>query len=83
MSHVALRAERDILLSAAKHAAFTRRQGKRAVKKSDRIIGGLALLTAAIVVIKLAGVMSGYDLIQMAVDATKPRDAGGWLTATN
>lgn len=83
MSHVALRAERDILLFAGKYAAFTRRQGKRAVKKSDRIIGGLALLTAAIVVIKLAGVMSGYDLIQMAVDATRPRDAGGWLTATN
>jgi len=53
------------------------------VKKSDRIIGGLALLSAAIIVIKLAGVMYGYDLIQMAVDATRPRDTGGWPGVTN
>ena len=52
------------------------------MKKSDKIVGGLALLSAAIVVIKLAGVMTGYDLFQMAVDATRPRDAGGWLAAT-
>lgn len=57
--------------------------GNGAVKKSDRIIGGLALLSAAIIVIKLAGVMFGYDLIQMAVDATRPADAGGWLAAAN
>ncbi len=53
------------------------------MKKSDRIIGGLALLGAAIIVIKLAGVMYGYDLIQMAVDATRPRGAGGWPSVTN
>jgi hypothetical protein len=51
--------------------------GNGAVKTSDRIIGGLALLSAAIVVIKLAGFMYGYDLIQMAIDATRPADAGG------
>jgi len=70
-------------LSTANSAGFTRRRGKRAVKKSDRIIGGLALLSAAIIVIKLAGVMYGYDLIQMAVDATRPRDTGGWPGVTN
>jgi hypothetical protein len=53
------------------------------VKKSDRIIGGLALLSAAIIVIKLAGAIYGYDLIQMAVDATRPKDAGGWPTVVN
>ncbi|WP_167332653.1 hypothetical protein [Rhizobium freirei] len=53
------------------------------MKKSDRIIGGLALLSAAIIVIKLAGAMFGYDLIQMAVDATRPADVGGWPTAVN
>ncbi|NRP85504.1 hypothetical protein GFPCMMHI_01402 [Ensifer adhaerens] len=52
------------------------------MKQSDKIVGGLALLSAAIVVIKLAGVMTGYDLFQMAVDATRPNDAGGWLAAT-
>jgi len=53
------------------------------VKKGDRIIGGLALLSVAIIVIKLAGAMYGYDLIQMAVDATKPKAAGGWPTVAN
>ncbi|WP_181315824.1 hypothetical protein [Rhizobium sp. JAB6] len=53
------------------------------MKKSDRIIGGLALLSAAIIVIKLAGAMYGYDLVQMAVDATRPKDAGGWPGVTN
>lgn len=55
--------------------------GNGAVKKSDRIIGGLALLGVAIIMIKLAGVIFGYDLIEMAVDATRPADAGGWSTA--
>ncbi|MGV1757720.1 MULTISPECIES: hypothetical protein [Rhizobium] len=53
------------------------------MKKSDRIIGGLALLGVAIIVIKLAGAMFGYDLIQMAVDATRPTNAGGWMAAAN
>ncbi|NTF41865.1 hypothetical protein [Rhizobium rhizogenes] len=53
------------------------------MKKSDRIIGGLALLGVAIIVIKLAGAMFGYDLIQMAVDATRPVNAGGWMAAAN
>lgn len=57
--------------------------GNGAVKKSDRIIGGLALLGVAIIVIKLAGAMFGYDLIQMAVDATRPVNAGGWMAAAN
>ncbi|OCJ12238.1 hypothetical protein A6U86_04215 [Rhizobium sp. AC27/96] len=57
--------------------------GSGAVKKSDRIIGGLALLGVAIIVIKLAGAMFGYDLIQMAVDATRPTNAGGWMAAAN
>lgn len=51
------------------------------MKKSDRIIGGIALLSVAIIVIKLAGVIFGYDLIQMAIDATRPENAGGWLAA--
>lgn len=80
---MALRVRRDIVSATANNAGFTRRRGKRAVKKSDRIIGGLALLSAAIIIIKLAGVMSGHDLIQMAVDATRPKDAGGWPTAAN
>ncbi|GAC1042230.1 hypothetical protein [Rhizobium sp. No.120] len=53
------------------------------MKKSDKIIGGLALLSAAIIVIKLAGAMYGHDLIQMAVDATRPTDAGAWPTTMN
>ncbi|WP_162943879.1 MULTISPECIES: hypothetical protein [unclassified Rhizobium] len=53
------------------------------MKKSDRIIGGLALLSATIIVIKLAGSMFGYDLIQMTVDATRPVDAGSWPRAAN
>lgn len=53
------------------------------MKKSDRIIGGLALLSAAIIVIKLAGAMYGHDLIQMAVDAIRPVGAGGWSTTAN
>jgi len=53
------------------------------VKKSDRIIGGLALLSVAIIVIKLAGAMYGYDLIQMTVDATRPKAAAGWPTVAN
>ncbi|SCB16812.1 hypothetical protein GA0061100_102709 [Rhizobium hainanense] len=80
---MALCAERDIVSGTANNAGFTRRRGKRAVKKSDRIIGGLALLSVAIIVIKLAGAIYGYDLIQMAVDATRPKDAGGWPTAVN
>jgi hypothetical protein len=48
------------------------------VKKSDRIIMALALLSAAIIVIKLFGAMSGYDVIEMAVNATRPANAGGW-----
>jgi hypothetical protein len=80
---MALPAERDILSTTANNAGFTRRRGKRAVKKSDRIIGGLALLSVAIIVIKLAGVMYGYDLIQMAVDATRPKAPGGWPVMAN
>ncbi|MFT4001905.1 MAG: hypothetical protein QM684_16815 [Rhizobium sp.] len=53
------------------------------MKRSDRIIGGLALLSAAIIIIKLAGAISGHDLIQMAVDATRPKDAGGWPGVLN
>ncbi|MDK4713944.1 hypothetical protein [Rhizobium sp. CNPSo 4039] len=53
------------------------------MKKSDRIIGGLALLSVAIIVIKLAGAMYGYDLIQMTVDTTRPKAAGGWPTVAN
>jgi len=53
------------------------------VKRSDRIIGGLALLSAAIIVIKLSGAMFGYDLFQMALDATRPAAVGGWPTAVN
>ncbi|WP_188112697.1 hypothetical protein [Rhizobium tropici] len=53
------------------------------MKKGDRIIGGLALLSAAIIAIKLAGSMFGYDLIQMMVDVTRPADTGGWPTAAN
>lgn len=71
------------MLVTANNAGFTRRQGKRAVKRSDTIIGGLALLSAAIIVIKLAGAMYGYDLIQMAVDATRPKDVGGWSGVAN
>ncbi|WP_155294021.1 hypothetical protein [Rhizobium rhizogenes] len=52
------------------------------MKKSDRIVMTLALLGAAIIVIKMIGAMSGYDLIEMAVNATRPADAGGWPTAT-
>jgi len=37
-----------------------------------------ALLGAAIIIIKLIGAMAGYDLIEMAVNATRPADAGGW-----
>ncbi|NLR95940.1 hypothetical protein HGP17_03755 [Rhizobium sp. P38BS-XIX] len=48
------------------------------MKTSDRIIGGIALLSVAIIVIKLAGSMFGYDLIQMAVDATRPPAPAGW-----
>lgn len=80
---MALRVGRAIVSDTANNAGFTRRRGKRAVKKSDRIIGGLALLSAAIIIIKLAGAMSGHDLIQMAVDATRPKDAGGWPTTAN
>ncbi|GAJ96011.1 hypothetical protein [Rhizobium rhizogenes] len=52
------------------------------MKKSDRIIMTLALLGAAIIVIKMIGAMSGYDLIEMAVNATRPADSRGWLAAT-
>jgi hypothetical protein len=38
----------------------------------------LALLSAAIIVMKLFGAMSGYDLIEMAVNTTRPADAGDW-----
>jgi hypothetical protein len=48
------------------------------VKKSDRIIAALALLSAAIIVVRVIGAMAGYDLIDMAIDATRPADAGGW-----
>lgn len=41
-----------------------------------------ALLGVAIIVIKLIGTMSGYDLIDMAVNATRPANAGGWMAAT-
>jgi len=51
--------------------------GNGAVNKIDRIIGGLALLSVAIIVIKLAGTMFGYDLIEMAINATRPTNAGG------
>lgn len=53
------------------------------MKKSDRIIGGFALLGVAVIVIKLTGAMFGYDIIQMAVDATRPAEAGGWLGTAN
>ncbi len=80
---MALRVRRDIVSATANNAGFTKRRGKRAVKRSDRIIGGLALLSAAIIIIKLAGAISGHDLIQMAVDATRPKDAGGWPGVLN
>lgn len=51
--------------------------GIGAVKKIDMIIGGLALLGVAIIIIKLAGTMFGYDLIEMAINATRPVNAGG------
>jgi hypothetical protein len=57
---------------------FSQGVGERGVKKSDRIIMTLALLSAAIIIIKLFGAMSGYDLIEMAVNATRPTNTGGW-----
>lgn len=42
-----------------------------------------ALLGVAIIVIKLVGTISGYDLIDMAVNATRPADAGGWPRVSN
>jgi hypothetical protein len=61
---------------------FSQGFGERGVKKSDRIIMTFALLSAAIIVIKLFGAMSGYDVIEMAVNAARPADSGGWLAAT-
>ncbi|MFS8110915.1 hypothetical protein QD460_04210 [Rhizobium jaguaris] len=52
------------------------------MKKHDRIIATLALLGVAVIVIKLMGAIAGYDLIDMAVDATRPADRGGWPVET-
>ncbi|PST63469.1 hypothetical protein C9E91_08890 [Rhizobium sp. SEMIA4064] len=56
---------------------------RRHVKKSDRIIAALALLSAAIIVVRVIGAVAGYDLIDMAVNATRPADAGGWPMETH
>ncbi|MDK4737386.1 hypothetical protein QA648_06115 [Rhizobium sp. CB3171] len=52
------------------------------MKKSDRIIAALAFLGAAIIVVRVIGAVAGYDLIDMAVNATRPADAGGWPMET-
>jgi hypothetical protein len=62
---------------------FSRGVGGPDVKKSDRVIMTFALLGAASIIIKLIGAMAGYDLIEMAVNATRPADAGGWPAETH
>jgi len=52
------------------------------LKKHDKIVATLALLSVAVIVIKLIGAIIGYDLIDMAVDATRPADRGGWPVET-
>jgi hypothetical protein len=53
------------------------------VNKHDKIIMTLALLGVAVIVIKLIGSTTGYDLIDMAVNATRPADADGWPAETH
>ncbi|MDL2407817.1 hypothetical protein PY650_19565 [Rhizobium calliandrae] len=53
------------------------------MEKHDKIVITLALLGVAVIVIKLIGSITGYDLIDMAVNATRPADAGGWPAGTH
>ncbi|MDL2398552.1 hypothetical protein [Rhizobium mayense] len=43
----------------------------------------LALLSVAVIIIKLIGAITGYNLIDMAINATRPADAVGWPAETH